>query len=124
MQFQAGVWYYNKHSDTFLQCSEMMGNVCISTWSRVTNTDLCRYEYNDDTLRVTDIPSSLTRGFRPFGNLKGRAKVIAENGKLFLQVPRREQFNKAVKEVLPKGFDEKAFRCLAYQYPDLLIDYD
>lgn len=123
MKFSPGLWYYNKHSDTFIQCTSIMGSTFLRTWSRVDGTDLLRYSANNDEIEESAIPLPLKRGYRPFGKIKGRAKLIKEGTKVFLQLPRREQFENTVKEVLPKGFDEKTFRLLAYKYPDMLEEY-
>ena len=112
MKLKAGLWYYNKQQDSFLQCRFTKGKVTVQTYSRVSDSDYNVYQPEDDRVCIDDIPEMLTRGYRPFGKLKGKGCFVKERGKTFLVIPRTELFRERIKEQLPKGFDEKVFKQL------------
>ena len=125
MRLHIGGWYYNRYTDTFLYCAEMMGRKTVQTYSRISYTNLVQYASNNDEVFLKDLPADMTKGYRPFGKLRGRGYLQHEKGQSILTIPRRWQFKEQVKEMLPKGFDEESFRKLVYDFPDMLVDtYD
>ena len=121
MKLKPGLWYYNKQQDTFLQCRNFRGKITVQTFSRVSETEYNVYQEEDDRICIKDIPETMTRGYRPFGKLKGRGSIVRDNGKTFLIIPRIELFRKRIMEQLPNGFDEKVFKQLAYEFPDMIV---
>ena len=122
MKLSVGIWYYNKTSDTFLYCAEMLGRVTVQTYSRVPDTDLVQYSPNNDEMEVSDLPEMMLKGYRPFGKIKGRGYLQKIDGKPILTIPRKKMFEERVKEELPSGYDEEVFRKIAYDFPDIMID--
>ena len=98
-----------------------MGKITVQTFSRVCETEYNVYQEEDDRVCIEDIPETMTRGYRPFGKLKGKGSIVRDNGKTFFIIPRIELFRKRIMEQLPNGFDEKVFKQLAYEFPDMIV---
>lgn len=122
MKLFVDIWYYNRFTDTFLYCAEMMGHKTVQTFSRIEDTDLVQYAPNEDEMDIKDLPYNMLKGYRPFGKIKGKAYLQRENGKTILTIPRAKLFKERIKEVLPTGFNEDVFRKLVYDFPDMLVD--